>query len=302
MILDMKKLIPLFLCLLFLGGASTTAIAQSDTAGQQNFEKKRWGLARYIAITSGVRDTLYTSHNCQMLYIEFEGQNYQFSTYEYQEEGLWNSESDSAIVLKKANGKVRRRLDIMRQDADTLVLLDANQRDIFIEVYARCKATDTEVYDTRELYYERYGTGVSLSVETFESTVLGIGFSQAKWRYNNTFYAYSAAIEADPWRGIYGTSFTAWTQGYGAFGLSLNAYTDFENVNVGLKALGGISFKQLFGEIGNSTHIVYSYNFLFLRQGLKGTVIDGLNRHAITLRTFLPFKYRKKPVYKLPYE
>ncbi len=267
-----------------------------------------------------------------------EDKSYNFSAFDRTEKGTWQTENDSTFVLKKPNGKVLRRYEIYgisslsnsTSSFDSMAILDITQRNTYLEVYAECKANDvSQFYDSRSLFQETIGWGIVGGIQYYKSPVLEIGIAKAKWNWKKTFFAVSLSgeiapfnnsfkeefelrenslgtidsIQTSPWKNYYGLALTGWTQSWVALGGALTVHSDGDKINPGARILMGVSPRTLFGsgnagKIGNALHLTYSYQFLFVPQGLD-KVISNLNRHAFSLRFVIPVKTREVETRKI---
>jgi hypothetical protein len=261
----------------------------------------KWGLSHYIEFLGDEQDTLFTVHDCQNEYISFDkNTNYQFLSTRRAYKGKWSVDKDSLLYLKKSNGKVRVTM-MVREISDDKLVLTSNQ---YMEVYFRCQDDDTQTEDTREEAEEEKIKGILVGIhmqtgddqgDTLGSSnpFIEVGLASGKFSWNRTYFGWSAGIEAAPWVGTYGANFSLWSQKSLAYGLNLNTYTDFTDVNVGMKVMLGFSPRFL-GEFGERSHFIYAYNLFFLGEGVK-PIVD-VHKHSFAFRTIIPLKIKTKKV------
>jgi hypothetical protein len=294
-------------------------LAFSFAIQAQSLEEKltnRWGLRHFVEAYGGVRDTLFSTIDCQKEYLQLKkDKSYHLQAQEKTYTGKWNVSPDSIIQLLKPNGKVRMKLQILEfEEGAHLAVLEMYSKNAFVSIYEPCDATDGTVEDTRGLYEEYAFSGLAVGLSAFQqSQVLELGYTFGTMNWRQTLIGWSFNAEVAPWNDLMGASAMFWTQGTFMSGVSLNAHVatalppeleDEEKqstFNLGARVYLGFSprFRSL-GRFGKYSHISYSYNLLFLDEAKDP--IPTLNRHAITFRTILPvFKNQKTEIRKLDY-
>ncbi len=278
------RLIILLIHLFAFFGAVLPAYAQNKDF-KQLLVGKRWGLSLFIQKNANVYDTIFRVRDCQGEYIEITGDNRFLST-DLNKEGSWKLNGD-LLELRKSSGGKYKTLKIAYLSEDSLTLLDEGAKptdDTFIETYKICGLDDNTFIDTREIKTIRKSWGITAGLQQFQNSYFHLGIANAKFEWNNVFYAAGAGIETSTWSGHYGLNVNFWSEDIAVYGAGLVAITDFNKVVPGFRPMLGISSARLTHYDDFTIHLAYSYTFL-----LGSFKDNNINRHAINLRFYVPF-------------
>lgn len=300
----------------------------SNVYGQKDLktalEGKKWGLYQFKEAVGTSTDTLFTVRDCGREYLMLTETEYEYVSGVKYHRGTWSVNKDSILTLLKKNGKILVQCRVMRIDDKNMTIMEAQRLNIFIHEYQICTEKDTLVSDTREAYPEKLIDAITIGAQTSQtSNLLEFGYTRAKISWNQNVYLMQFIAEANAWNSnltrdktivvpdsigqdyviqvprenVYGLQLNFMTQKWLAFGAGISAHTNMKTVLFGVRPIMGISFKFL-GDVGALSHLVYGYNFLFLKDGYN-KIIDDLNRHSVSLRISLPVKKRHRTIRKI---
>ncbi|TAD98562.1 MAG: hypothetical protein EAZ97_10665 [Bacteroidetes bacterium] len=276
----------LLILLIFI---SVQAFGQSELI-KKNLLGKRWGLAQLIEIDDQKQDIKIRMRDCSEEFLEILGDR-TFISPEMEKDGKWEIINDSMLVFRKDTGKKLRTVAISYLSADSLVLTERFGKNAFVETYNVCKSNDSTYYDNYESFEEFESWGVVAAFQQFDYGNLEVGIGRGKIDLDNNFYAISGNLELAPWNNLYGLSVNAWSEGWLMYGLGAAAHSNFSKVSFGIKPMLGLSTTRLFKKSGWASHIAYSYEVEIGSQKL-----EKLNRHALTLRIYMPFQRKTKVI------
>jgi hypothetical protein len=314
------KIIPLFILLLL---QTCISFAQNNLSAL--LSDKKWGLSRFREMRGLEEDTLFTVKNCEKEYLWLSSDGlYEYATGVKIRHGKWKLTADSLLYLYKKNEKIFVALKIMKVDAENLLVSETQRLNIFVHEYALCKEGDTAVFDSRPEFIEKKIHAFALGSQfSMTSNMLELGYTRAKIAWNEQVYLFQALAEVNFWNSnlkrtkmvyrpdslgpdyeiqvprenIYGLHLNFMTQRWFAGGAGISMNTNGKKFQFGVRPIIGFSFKFL-GDIGALSSLVYSYNFLLLKEGF-GIPIEDLNRSSVTLRIGIPVKKHFRKVNKL---
>lgn len=248
--------------------------------------KNKWALTSYIQVEGMKFDTLFTALNCEAEYIQFNADG-TFKDTNLKRLLRFSVSVDSIVTLKKSSGIVHKKSRISYIDEDKLTLIDVNRGRglFFIETYTRCEGKSEGIAkDSRNLVTIKKQTGLFVGIKQWDASVFELGLSWRKddWRKNSLYK--SISINTDPSNDIFGASASLFAQDYLIYGAGITAYTDFDEIQIGLRPIAGVTGKA-FGEFGKNIQLFYSFNFPVI-----GEKIDQVSNNFITLRINFPLK------------
>lgn len=272
----------------------------SLTAAAQNLREQlagqRWGLEHMIQPyeVEQINDTLFSAIDCQNEFLELRKDgSYTLQAQDKRYDGQWEVTADSMLLLKKKNGKPRTPMQLMWIRENRMQVVERFKGQVFIYEYFRCtEALENRLEDTRQAFDVTKFTGITTGVHAVDQ-VFELGLAWGKITWDKIFWATGPSLELAPWNDLYGVSWGFWSHKTFAFGVNLNAFSDLEDVQFGIEPGIGTGLPFL-GERGRYMQVLYSYNFLFLGDGVSP--IESIARHNISFRVVWPFRKKTYPV------
>lgn len=292
-ILNIAKKMSLFCLLVICLLMAQQSEAQDITS---KLTQNKWALTSYIQVEGMKFDTLFTALDCESEYIQF---NKDASFKDTNLKKLLKfevSETDSVITFKKQSGITHKksRISLLTEDKLTLVDVNSGKGLFYIETYTRCTGSNTtNAKDSRDLVEIGKQTSVLVGLQQWETSTFEVGVSWLKkdWR-KNAIYKHMS-LQINPADDILGFSTSLTAQNIFLYGAGASVYTDFDDVQIGLQPIIGITGKA-FGGFGENIQLQYSYIFPFL-----GNTIDVIKPHSLTLRINFPIKKSTQQVRRI---
>lgn len=266
----------------------------SNLGMAQDLEDKlkgnKWALTSYIQVEGMTFDTLFTALDCANEYIQFNADGTLKDT-NVKKLLRFSVSADSILILRKSSGLVHKKSRISKIDDHSLTLVDVNRgRGLFyIETYTKCtEKVDAFSKDSRNLVEIKRQTSVYVGLQQWESTAFELGLSWQKKNWKKNALYKNIGLQMNPSDDIFGLSASLTTQNFLMYGAGVSVHTDFDEYQVGLQPLVGISGKPL-GSFGENIQLYYSYILPFF-----GEQINAASRHFVTFRVNLPVKKSSK--------
>ena len=282
-----------FLLLLGIGVFTAKTSVAQDLSAQLTGNK--WALTSYIQVEGMKFDTLFTALNCESEYIQFNTDGSFKDTNIKKALRFEISETDSIVTFKKQSGITHRKSRISVLTENSLTLIDVNHGKglFYIENYTRCTANIGNSKDSRSLVEIGTQTCVSVGIQQWEASTFEVGFSWLKkdWRKNAIYKQIS--LQINPTDDVLGLSTSLVSQNFLMYGAGASVYTDFDNLQIGLQPILGITGKPL-GGFGENIQLYYSFIFPFL-----GNRVEAINSSNVTLRINFPVKKKTQQVRRI---